>query len=177
MLDHVVLLYVRRSVSKIYVYMFQEIDIQEGPPQPGTSRVQPTAHSAGPTEEDDDVVEVEESGAVKVEQGEQSFDYSNDGTDVSSYSILLWFQSIKTSRLQSKCLIMLVVRLQWGEGAYGNEGEGEYYEEGAEADGQYEEGGEGYSGGDEQPQNIPSEIAPDVSGNFHVNLPPVFIFR
>ncbi len=35
--------------------------------------------------DDDDVVEVEEDGAVKTEQGEeQSYDYSNDGTDVRS---------------------------------------------------------------------------------------------
>jgi hypothetical protein len=33
--------------------------------------------------DDDDVVEVEEDGAVKTEQGEdKTYDYSNDGTDV-----------------------------------------------------------------------------------------------
>jgi hypothetical protein len=61
----------------------QEIENPEVASQAVTSRVQPNSHPAAPVEDDDDVVEVEENGAVKVEKREeQAFEYSNDGTDV-----------------------------------------------------------------------------------------------
>jgi hypothetical protein len=61
---------------------FKVDEIEAGPSQAKPAHSHPPALPAE-SNDDDDVVEVEEDGAVKTEQGdEQSYDYSNDGTDV-----------------------------------------------------------------------------------------------